>query len=681
MPRRLHLMLFFLLAPCVRAEEVLESISSIRALPPEMAGMGLRASIEATVTFADKPDGRSCLVHDGLEGIYVERAEPQPRQPLAFGTRVRLEGVTIAGGFLPAIRTEQITLLNAEGPPLKARAATGADLFSPSNDCQWVRVQAIITGRRSDRIRQMLVAEVDGWTFMLQFPDGVSLTPLLPSLMQQQVTVSGTVGTLFNRQRQLTGRYLFVPGLDHLQLAPHSTPATHLPPLRAAHELLRSDAGTRELVRVRGIVTAAMPDRIYLRDESEALMVQASITETLRPGDKVEAWGVGSLAPFRPTLRASRVQKIAPGTAPEPQPLGLDPRDLTRHHAQLSSTEAEYLTTRLATDGETVLQCRAGEWIFEARLSLAASDHLPVLSRGDLLHLTGICEITSTYPLPGDHRVDGFHLLLREAGDVRVLHPAPWWTLQRMLWLLGFVTALAVLAFIWIAQLRRRVRAQTSLITQEIERSAVKDERQRIARELHDTIEQDLAGLAIQIGTARQRIAREPAQAEASLNLAQRMLSRCRDEARTSIRDLRSVALDQRGLAGAIQDLLQPIAEEAGIQFTLKEQGKGPRPAGLQAMHLLRITQEAVINALRHAKAGSISVSLDYHATATTLEIHDDGCGFDTTAPPPRGHFGLLGIRERANKLDAVLHLESAPGSGTTLRLSALHPAPNTPPA
>ena len=258
---------------------------------------------------------------------------------------------------------------------------------------------------------------------------------------------------------------------------------------------------------------------------------------------------------------------------------------------------------------------------------------------------------------------------MRNARDISIIHRAPWWTLHRLLWALVAVATLALVALAWVALLRRHVEAQTNIISKQIERTAVKDERQRIARELHDTIEQELAGLSIQLSNARQRLARAPDQADHAIELAQRMLRHCRDEARTSIRDLRSVALDQHGLAGALGEFLAPLAAECGAKLIVEEHGEFSSPTGHVAFNLLRIAQEAVANAARHASPREIHLRLEYSAETWTLEVRDDGLGFDTEAPAPRGHFGVLGIRERANKLQAAVTIESSPGAGTTIRV------------
>ncbi|MEO5715475.1 MAG: sensor histidine kinase [Luteolibacter sp.] len=659
------LLVILLAGQFARAADLLDSIARVRALPPEEAALHVPAVIEATVTFYN-PVKNNCLVHDGHNGVFVTLLDdPAIRPGIKVGTRLRIKGVTQPGDFVPSIEGREITVLG-DGPLPEPRHIDGSELFTPSLDCQWVQVSAIIVGN-SGTANITLVAEVSGWTFMVHFPDNWNDSERAAKLMQRPVTIRGVVGSLCNDQRQLTSRYLFVTSVD--QIVPTETATLdHEPPLRKINELLRSDATSQSFVRVRGTVTHAASDGLYLRGESGSLLVRTAITSGFTPGMRVEAEGFPAIAMFRPVLRASRVTILDRAAPPLPEPLDLTGIRLIRQQAELVTLDADLLTRRDGPDDEVILQCRADKWFFEARLPNSRS--LPTdLFANDHLKIVGICELTNTQPLAADSLADGFRIQVRNAADITVLRRASWWTLPRLLWALAVVAALALVSLLWVAQLRLHVETQTKIISKQIEQTAVNDERQRVARELHDTIEQELAGLSIQLSNARQRLARAPDQADTALDLAQRMLRHCREEARTSIRDLRSVALDQHGLAGALEEFLEPLAVECGAKFVMEERGKSAGPTGHVALHLLRIAQEAAANAARHAHPREIRLLLEHTDDALIMEIRDDGLGFNPDAPAPRGHFGVLGIRERANKLHATLAIESAPGSGTTIRV------------
>ena len=667
---RYHVLI--LIAICAAAQlagaaELLDSISLIRTLSPERAARNPPARIEGIVTFCNPPY-TDLMIHDGRVGLFVRLTKEAAATPqLKMGARVRIEGPTQPGDFLPYIIGQRLTVLGL-GPLPEPRRIHEQELFAPELDCQWVEMPAVITGIESGSWYFTLALEMLGWTVKAQLPNQPQANERTAALIAQPVLIRGVVGTAFNSQRQMTGRFLFVASFDQIIPVGRAEEGVE-PPLQSVDELLRIGSSLNSRVRVAGTVTHAAKEGLYLRGIGGSLLVRMANIGAVTPGVRVEAVGMAEIAPFRPVLRATAITVVGQSAPPRPEPLALEDNILLiRQQAELVTVDAEFLSRRDGPTGEVVLQCRSGKWFFEALMD-SRSSIPPGLKANDHVRLTGICELSTTHPLPLTEWVDEFRLRLRGANDLVVLQRAPWWTLRQLLWALGVAVAAALVALVWATLLRKRVAQQTMIIGAQIEQVATRDERQRIARELHDTIEQELAGLSIQLGNARQRLSEAPDQAVGALELAQRMLRHCRDEARTSIRDLRSVALEQHGLHGALQELLAPIVAEQGARFALDLEGEPRKLAGPAAMHLLRIAREAVANAVRHAAPRKIRVRLHYAADSVTLEVRDDGVGFNTAAPAPRGHFGLLGIRERVNKLQAAFTIESAPGAGTMLRV------------
>ena len=271
---------------------------------------------------------------------------------------------------------------------------------------------------------------------------------------------------------------------------------------------------------------------------------------------------------------------------------------------------------------------------------------------------------------------DGFRVHLAGADAVTVLRKAPWWTLERLLLALGIAMA-AILAFlIWTSLLRRRVAAQTQIITRQVEREVVKDERQRIARELHDTLEQDLTGLSMQLENATEEIGEANGPAYRSLTLVHRMLQHCRLEARASVSDLRNPDVLVRHLPEAMRESLNEKIRETNATLDFSVEGSPQPLRSTTQNHLLRIAREALTNALRHGKASHVRCNLSYAVDGVTLEVEDNGHGFDSTQPPPVGHFGLTGMRERANKIQSQFFLSSNPDTGTKIRVYLPYSSP-----
>jgi signal transduction histidine kinase len=214
--------------------------------------------------------------------------------------------------------------------------------------------------------------------------------------------------------------------------------------------------------------------------------------------------------------------------------------------------------------------------------------------------------------------------------------------------------------WMWMAARRRRQQYQ-----------AVLTERSRVARELHDTLEQGLAGISLQLEAVGGSLAGSPEQARHALAVARRMLQYSQEEARRSVMDLRAQALESRDLAGALTDVAEERARATGVVSRVTVEGVPRRLDASQEHHLLRIGLEALTNALKHSGARRIDIRLRFEPEHVELSIQDDGCGIADGADERRaGHFGLLGIRERVGKLGAVLQLGGANGGGTLLTVT-----------
>ena len=657
------------------AEPVLDTIAKVRALPWAEAARGLPVRLEATVIFYDSGKSRCLFIQDDTAATYVslQSAEGKellpPSIPLETGARIRIEATTKVGGYFPDLELKQIDLLG-KGPLPKPRQIGEDELFAPALDCQWVEVPAVVTGVESDENMSTLAVEVHGWKLNARIPRDEHFAEHAAALMQRPVRLQGVAGTAFTPRRQMAGRFFFVPSFDQIIPVDQTAPNSPLP-LRKVSELLRSEYAATSLVRIEGVVTQTAGTDFYLRDESGSVMVRTAKKVAFVPGDRVEAEGFAAIAPFHPILRARKVALIGRTAPPQPMTLDFDTEKFALFQAELIGLDADLLARRDGK-GEITLQCRTGDRFFEALLPTDGT--LPKdLAPGDRVRLTGICELTTTRPLTDFWNVNGFRLHLPRTGGVSILRHAPWWTLKHLLIVIGIMSAVAFVTSIWVVLLGYRVKAQTKIIGNQIKKAAVHDERQRIARELHDTVEQELASLSMQMGAISDEIEEEPARVPApirsSVHLAKQILRHCREDARASVRDLRGIELEHRGLPGALQELLPVAATPFGADFEMQVAGT-PRPiAAIAESHLLRIAQEGVANAARHADARKISVNLDYTPETVTLSIRDDGCGFDPASPTPVGHFGLLGMRERANKMQAGIEIESAPGKGTMIRV------------
>jgi signal transduction histidine kinase len=198
--------------------------------------------------------------------------------------------------------------------------------------------------------------------------------------------------------------------------------------------------------------------------------------------------------------------------------------------------------------------------------------------------------------------------------------------------------------------------------------AAQEEERQRIARELHDGVGPALASLNIRLHTARKLLERDQLTAEEVEELAELAQVNIQD-IRRLIHDLRPAALDELGLMPALREYVARYQEEQGLEVALTLPEGGERlPAPVETA-LFRIAQEALNNVARHAQARRVEVTMARDRGGVTLHIADDGQGFDPQAPRLGTHLGLWSMRERVEQLGGRFEIESAPGAGTTARV------------
>jgi len=222
------------------------------------------------------------------------------------------------------------------------------------------------------------------------------------------------------------------------------------------------------------------------------------------------------------------------------------------------------------------------------------------------------------------------------------------------------------------SQRKALARANTQLMryAAALEQLATSRERNRLARELHDTLAHTLSAVAVQLEATSALWDDDSAAARAMLEQSLAATREGLSEARRAIHALRAAPLEDLGLTLAIRNLAESVAARAGLALDLH----APEPINDLAPEIeqavYRIANEGLTNVARHAGAHRLTVRLDQTGGQLTLTISDDGRGFDTTSPPHDDQYGLRGMHERADMIGGALEIESQPGKGTTTRLT-----------
>ncbi len=667
----------------------LTTAAAVRMLPAEEAAQArsvrLRGQLLLATTLVN-----ALVLFDGEEGIYValnRAVDPGWR----LGDELEVVGTTDAGDFAPIVRATRVRRLGrGELPP--ARPVSIAELHAGGFDAAWVELRGIVRScQPAPAIRppaaRSRAKEGDGpapagggrenWLLVLAQGDNrmtvqVNDRVVAESLVDAEVRVRAVVFNVHNANRQFVRATLQAANATMVEvLAPPPADPFAQPPLRIG-ELLRftREGFTGHRVHVRGIVTAHEDGRsFWVRDGDRGMRIASTQPDRLRPGDEVDILGFPDHGSYTPSLSDAVFRRTGAGPPPAPQPLRAT-EDISRHDSNLVQLYAELREVRVTPEGQQLLLAWGRQLVYARLLQPADEETLAGWRSGSQVRVEGICLVAQPDLRPtGLWLPEDLLLLLRTPQDVAVMRAAPWLTTQRALRLvvLGLLLALAALIAVAFAARRQIAQREEARKLAEIEFAAMLAERNRLAREIHDTVAQDLNAVSMQLELARNAAAgRDAGLLVPFLTTAHQLVRKCLAEARESIWDMRSHILERTDLAGALRSVAEQLA--AGQPCTVRTEVRG-RPRRLSPMienNLLRIGQEAVANALKHANPGVIAITLDFQDEEVRLEVRDDGRGFDpASAVESAGtHFGLRGMRERATRMGGEFCLERAPAGG-----------------
>ncbi|HUN24592.1 MAG TPA: sensor histidine kinase [Anaerolineales bacterium] len=224
------------------------------------------------------------------------------------------------------------------------------------------------------------------------------------------------------------------------------------------------------------------------------------------------------------------------------------------------------------------------------------------------------------------------------------------------------------------AQSLASANAQLAQFALTAEQLATTQERNRMAQELHDTLAHSLAAISIQLQAVGTLLPIDPPQAQNELRVAQKQVQDSFQDSRRAIRALRASLLEELGLVGALQTVLQQVSERCGAVGKCDISPQLPALPATVEQAIYRIAQSALANVERHAQAGVVRLAVQWDEPQLLVEIEDDGVGFLLEQVAVHTQFGLQLMEERALAIGAHLTVRSAPNQGTTIRLRYLPP-------
>ena len=618
-----------------------------------------KVDLTATVTFVD-PSG-TVFLQDESGATFIRSSKLG--RTMRPGMQLHVLGTRYPGLYLGGIVPDLVETTGEAPQPMPLRV-TPDDLAAGRYHYQLVEIEGVgrsmeVTGENTASLRLNTRDGVVEVRFDQNPPEDTH------DFVDAEIRVIGLAAGAINDRRQLVEPYVRVADIRAITIVspPLADPFAQEPiPLAT----LLGSANARSAahrVKVKGrALSGIVGGGFYLKEGAHSLFVQSPYPEPLSPGDEVEALGFPQMGTFSAML-ADAVFRVVSVGEPLP-PLAVSRKDLVN-----GTCDSELVTI------DTIVLQKAGNenaWLTDVEgISFkvnAGSLGLPNFEPKSKVRFTGPCRVSATRSEGYRTFATAYELWLRSPGDAVVLTAPPWWNSSRLALALATVAGVGLLIGTWAALLKIQVNRQLALLQQKAQAEAVLEERQRIAREFHDTLEQELAGLSLRLDAATPRVADD--KARDLLEQQRRLLSRLQTETRDFVWDLRDASRQEAPLQDALQTLLEHLQSTTTVPLQLETSGDIPPLPPLAQHHLLRITREAVHNALKYAQANAVKVKVDAAPGSLSLFVVDDGQGFDSVqAARARGHFGLQGMKERSRKLQSDLVLESNPGHGTRVGL------------
>jgi signal transduction histidine kinase len=597
---------------------------------------------------------------------------------VAAGDRIRVTGVAHQGVIIGGIRPDRVEVIGKGDPP-PAVPVEPRDLATGRYHYHRVAIEGVIRGvAAAGDSAVVLTLQAAGKPVRIEVEAAAAEAEAAAvRLVDARVRATGLVVGNINDRRQVVEPFIRVKQLADVEvLNPPPADAFDIPPTPLDALASRMIGDRRVLVRGTA-VAGPLGGAVYLRDGDRSVRVRLAATAVpnVRPGDVVEAVGFPDMGTYSVELGDALVRVTGTGPPPAPRPA------LAKRRSELDRSDADLVQVEgavLDVGDESRVVVRHGE--IDYTMEPPPGTHVAA-PPGSFVRATGICRVAA---VEGDsYRAfpRAYTLLLESPAAFTVVRSAPWWTPQRILVAvaagLAGLAAIVGLATTWIVLLKRQVRTQLAVIEGKLQAEAVAEERRRIAREFHDSVNQGLAAAALRLDAAAYRLTDE--RSKTILDRQRQLLATLQSEAREFIWDLRDPVHADAPLAAALAAQLEFLAAPPATTIAFEPPADGADPAAdlpPEVRHqIVRIVREAVANAVRHAQASRIVVRLAAADSGyLTIEIADDGAGFDVAArSATEGHFGIRGMQERARRIGGDLTIESSPGTGTRVILALRH--------
>jgi signal transduction histidine kinase len=642
--------------------------SEVHRLNREEAQRGYPVKLRGVITSV-LPEHQAFTIQDSSRGLYVIDFSASRSDSPRIGEFLEVEGRTDPSMFAPVVYASRVSSLGTATLPEPVHP-TRDQLINGSLDAQYVEVQGILTDVQTNRV---ILLTRDG-----TIRSELRVVGLQPEdLRRYENALVRIRGCLLAFWDYLTHKVdvsqIKIYGADIAvdQPAPADLFST---PRKTASELLLFDpqASVFQRVKVSGAIIQVRGAEYFMMDGNTGVRFIAKDAAGLEIGDRADVVGFPELSSASPVLREAVARKIGHAALPAARDLNEDQLIRADNDSTRVRVQAQLVNQRSAPS-EQLLEMRVGLRTFLARLPGKAKD-IEAIPVGSQLQLTG------TYASQGGTRagnpgVGSFELLLSSPADIHVLARPPWWTLERLLYILGAFACVLAITVLWITQLHRKVEQRTNELEIQIrerqrveQQHAFEQERARIAQDLHDELGSGLTEISMLGARARP--------ASVALEKRGRYLEQMSEKARDMVLALDEIVWAMNPTHDSMASLVSYFSLYADRFLGLANimwRVDGPLVASdrtVDARHrhqLFLAFKEALSNVVHHAGATEVRFSVQMQNGTLQMTIADNGRGLpqsDRTAAMD----GITNMRTRIENLGGRFEVESNAGQGTAVR-------------
>jgi signal transduction histidine kinase len=645
---------------------LLVNVAEVHHLKREEAQRGYPVKIRGVITSV-LPEHQAFTIQDSTRGIYAVDFSESRSVPPRIGEFLEIEGATDPGLFAPVVNASRIHILGAGNMP-EAIHPTWDQLMNGSLDAQYVEIQGILSSVQPDGV---ILLTPDGRIKCDLRVDGLNAH----DLERYEDALIRVRGCLFATWDYVTHRVnageIRIYGADIAvdQPAPADLFST---PKKTASELLQFDpqASVFQRVKVSGQIIHIRESECFMIDGNNGVRFIAKHPADLSVGDFVDVVGFPEFSVASPILREAVARKT--GHANLPKARTLNPDDLIR--TDLDSTQVRVkavLVNQRNTPMGLALEMRVGLRSFLAWLP-GNDENIHAIPVGSLLELTG------TYASQGvTQDVASFGLLLNSPSDIVVLARPPWWTLEKLLVILGALACVLTVTVLWITQLHHKVEQRTDELEIQIrKRQRVEQqhdmevERARIAQDLHDELGSGLTEITMLGARARSTAV----QLETRGSYLEQMGTKARQMV-TALDEIVWAMNPTHDSLASMVNYFSIYAERflglANITWQL-EGPFAPDDHAVDSRHrhqLFLAFKEALTNVVHHSGATEVRLNIQVEQEQVRLTIADNGRGWAEVSQT-EGMDGVANMRARLEKLGGRFEVNSKTGKGTIVRFS-----------